>query len=269
MNKPSPLISIIIPLYNTENYIADTLNSIAKQTYKNYEVIVVDNASTDSSVEIVNSYTELFASLKVIRRKENSGGPAAPRNVGIENAKGEYVAFLDSDDVWHSDKLEKQVQFMIKYNYNFSSTAIVRIDGDGKLYRHNLDSLRRDLKISCLPNDKLEYELFKNNFITLSSTLIKKEFLELFNEEASFIGVEDYQLWFRLINKEGCRYGMLPELLVDYRVLHGSISHLNRVKQGAKALLVLTEFLACNQRSYMYYAHFALKSIKLFVKSIM
>lgn len=267
--KSEPFISVVIPVYNAEKYIAETLQSVAEQTYTNYEIIIVDNASTDSSLDIVDSFSDKFKFLRVIRRKENSGGPALPRNVGAKHARGSYVAFLDSDDVWRSDKLEKQIKFMLEHNYNFSSTAITRIDNLSQPYQKNINSLKRDSKVAKLASDKLEYTLFKNNFITLSSTLIKRELLEDFNENKSFVGVEDYQLWLRLINKDKCHYGMLPETLVEYRVLMGSISHSNRVKQGAKTLQVLSEFLVFNQRNYKYFAHFSIKSIKLLVKSLM
>ena len=117
-----PLVSIIIPMYNAEHYISDTLNSVKKQTYKNYEVIVIDNASTDSSVLIVENMKSNFNNLKIVRSTLNSGGPARPRNIGIEHASGEFIAFLDSDDLWMPEKLSIQILYMLANDIDFSST---------------------------------------------------------------------------------------------------------------------------------------------------
>lgn len=268
MNECSPFVSIVIPLYNAEEFIGDTLRSILQQTYKNFEVIVVDNGSTDASIRTVKGYMNVFTNLRVECLEKNSGGPALPRNIGISMARGKYIAFLDADDVWRPQKLEKQLQFMLENGYNFSSTAIARIDGENIPLKKNSDSVQRDTKVSQLSSEKIDFALFRANFITLSSCLVDKEILDRFSEQESHIGVEDYELWLNLIVKENCRYGMLPDVLVDYRVLNESISHSNRLKQSTKTLRVLSEFLVFHERGPAYYASLLFKSCKLYLKSI-
>lgn len=110
-------VSIIIPLYNEEKYIKDAINSILEQDYSNYEIIVIDDGSTDNSYNIVNNIKD--KRIKLFRFKKNKGVGEA-RNLGIKKASGDYLAFLDADDYWEKDKLKKQVNFMEKNNYVFS-----------------------------------------------------------------------------------------------------------------------------------------------------
>lgn len=96
--KNKPLISIITPIFNGEKYILETIQSVLDQTYTNWEMMIVDNKSTDNSIEVIKTVCD--DRIKIIHLEYNSGGPARPRNVGLDNAKGEYIAFLDADDVW-------------------------------------------------------------------------------------------------------------------------------------------------------------------------
>ena len=107
------LVSIIIPLYNSEKFIKDTINSVLFQTYTNWEVIIVDDCSTDNSVEIILKIIDNNSNIRLIKL-ENNVGSAQSRNAALEVANGRFIAFLDSDDIWHPDKLEKQVVFMLK-----------------------------------------------------------------------------------------------------------------------------------------------------------
>ena len=135
--KNEPLVSIITPLYNCEKYIEETILSVINQTYKNWEMIIVDDCSKDKGVEIVEKYQRLDSRIKLYKNEINLGG-AGTRNKCIEKAKGKYIAFLDSDDLWKKEKLEKQISFMEKNNYLFSYTKYERISEDG--YKLNLVS---------------------------------------------------------------------------------------------------------------------------------
>ena len=113
------LVSIIMPSYNCEKYIEESIQSVINQTYPNWELLVVDDCSTDHTAEIIRRCSELDSRVHGYYLKENSGAAAA-RNFAIERAKGEYMAFLDSDDLWDPEKLEKQVSFMEEYNIPFT-----------------------------------------------------------------------------------------------------------------------------------------------------
>ncbi|HHQ4611733.1 TPA: glycosyltransferase family 2 protein, partial [Aeromonas veronii] len=165
MKESVPLVSVVIPLYNAENYIEETLLSIADQTYSNYEVIVVDNASTDSSLDIVNKVAKKFNNMTVITCSSNSGGPAKPRNLGIQAANGKYVAFLDSDDVWYPDKLVKQVDLMNGSNFDFVGSRMTAVDDTGNILTSKLSFLD-DLLGAKVKHCTLVNLMMRNNVIT-------------------------------------------------------------------------------------------------------
>ena len=120
-------ISVITPVHNSSDYIGDTINSVINQTYQNWEMILVDDFSSDNSVEIIQAYQEKSNKIKLIESDTNVGAAEA-RNIALREAKGDYIAFLDSDDMWLPNKLERQTQFMKSNNYAFSFTAYQRVN---------------------------------------------------------------------------------------------------------------------------------------------
>ena len=122
------LVSIIMPSYNTANYISQSIDSVINQTYSNWELIIIDDCSTDNTIEIVKTYSD--ERIRLLSNEKNSGA-AVSRNYALREAKGEWIAFLDSDDLWMPDKLEKQISFLQKNNYSFSYTNYEEIDSEG------------------------------------------------------------------------------------------------------------------------------------------
>ncbi|MGB5144047.1 MAG: glycosyltransferase family 2 protein [Shewanella indica] len=239
MNESAPLVSIVIPLYNAENYIEETLLSIANQAYSNYEVIVVDNASTDSSLDVVNKIAEKLNNITVISCSSNSGGPAKPRNLGIEAANGKYVAFLDSDDVWYPDKLEKQVDLMNRSTLDFVGSRMTPVDDTGNILTSKLSFLDNFLGVK-VKHCSLTNLMMRNNVIT-SSVLIRKSAIKhiRFNEADVFKCVEDYLFWLELLSSNSGQYFIFPEKLVKYRISTESLSNKDgKFKMLAKSILV-------------------------------
>lgn len=247
----SPLVSIITPIFNGGKYILETIQSVLNQTYTNWELIIVDNKSTDNSAEIVNSIDD--ERIKAISLEYNSGGPARPRNIGIENAKGEYIAFLDADDVLVSNKLEEQLKFMIKNNFNFSSTSAKYIDEQSKsiMKMNKFKNYLRKFRTYNLEN------LLKNKFIYTSSVLIKKDILGKFNEEENCTSVEDYYLWLQILNNKNTKYGFLHKELLLYRIVSNSVSDRSTIgKQEAKSLFYSLKFIIENNKYELFkYIH--------------
>lgn len=245
MNKKTPIISVIIPMYNAEKFISETINSVLKQTLVDIEIILVDNCSIDNTKEIVESFIKLDCRVRLIELEYNSGGPARPRNIGVENSKGEYLAFLDADDIWLPNKLEKQLKFMKENNLNFSSHGASFINEESEKIRSNniLKNYYRRYKKYNLE------QLIKGNFIYLSSTILKKDIIEKFNEEEHCISVEDYYLWLNLFNKKGVNYAYFNENFLKYRIVNNSISNRNIVgKQKAKAMYYTLKFILDNEK---------------------
>ena len=240
MQQSTPLISVIIPLYNAEKFIAKTLDSVINQTYSHIEILVVDDCSTDTSKEIVSKYNSMDKRITLIESKQNFGGPARPRNIGIENANGAYIAFLDADDLWVPTKLEQQLKFMLSNNLNISDTNYIDIDT-----LSNTIDLNNSLRKRFFNKRKKNLcRLIGSNFLALSSVIVKKDFIEMFSEENNFIAVEDYRLWLELFNKKDLKYAYLNETLLHYRVVFSSISERStNGKQDTKAMLCSLDFI--------------------------
>lgn len=203
------LISIITPTYNCAQFIVETIKSVINQTYTNWEMIIVDDASNDNTEEVVKSIKD--ERIKYIRLKENSGAATA-RNIAMENASGKFMAFLDSDDIWIKDKLEKQVKFMIDNNYNFTCTAYEKMNEKG-------DSLNKVFK----PKKKADYNrILLDCPVGNSTVMYNVSNLGKF-QVPNIRKRNDDALWLQILKKEKFIYGM-PDILMKYRIRNNSIS---------------------------------------------
>jgi len=151
------LISIITPSYKSEKFITETIESVLTQYYHNWEMIIVDDFSSDNSNIIIEKYCKQDHRIRLIKLEKNSG-PAVARNKAIKEAKGRYIAFLDADDLWYPQKLEKQIQFMSDNNYELTYTNYETMNEDGKNLNNiikspsklNYKQLLKANKIGCL-----------------------------------------------------------------------------------------------------------------------
>lgn len=202
----APQVSIIIPLFNAEKYITQTLKSVFEQTFVSWEIILVDDVSTDDTINIVNqNFNENNMTLVQSSKKLHTAGA---RNAGIVLAKGKYIAFLDADDFWHKDKLKKQITYLESNNeVVLSFTAVKKIDSNGV-----------ELGDLNIPKEIDYVKLLRGNKICCSSVVLNNELLGKFkfNEEIKI--VEDYALWLKILRENGsCAYG-INEPLTYYRI---------------------------------------------------
>ena len=212
-----PKISIILPNYNNEKYLKEAIESVLKQTYTNFELIIVDDASTDGSLEIIRAFND--KRIKVITSEVNRH-VAYASNLGIQYASGEYIAKIDSDDIWENQKLEKQIEFMENHKeYGGCFTRVNIIDGkseDANIKYKVIFELFEKAKNQS-QKDWLRFFLSEGNCLCNSSSLIRKSIFEkidgFFN--LAYVGAEDYELWVRMV----IRYPIyvLDERLVRYR----------------------------------------------------
>ena len=207
----SGLVSIVTPTFNCGKYIGKTLESIINQTYNNLEVIVVDDCSTDNTCEIVNSYLKKDGRIKYFRLSENSGAALA-RTFAIEKARGEFIAFLDSDDIWYKDKLEKQLEFMKENNVAFTCTAYEQIDKRG-------NSLNKII----IPPSRISYNRLLLDCPVGNSTVIYNVSKMGKFKVPNIRKRNDDALWLQMLKKEKYIYGM-SIILAKYRVRDDSIS---------------------------------------------
>ena len=196
------LVSIIMPSYNTEKYISESITSVQKQTYADWELIIVDDCSTDNTDEVIKPFLS-DDRIKYIKNEKNSGA-AVSRNRALREAKGKWIAFLDSDDLWLPEKLEKQIAFMKKNDYHFSYTNYIEIDefsipngriitGPKKVTRHRMYNY---CWIGCLT---VMYDAETIGLIQITD--IKKN--------------NDYAMWLKACRKADCY--LLSQTLAKYR----------------------------------------------------
>ena len=238
MNK-IPLISVIVPIYNGKRYLEPTLESVISQTYLNWELILIDNGSTDNSSKIIKSFMAMDNRIISINLNENSGGPAYPRNLGIEKARGDYVAFLDADDVWDIDKLKNQVDFIIKEGLDVVHGKAEYMDASGNL-NGTLKSSKISAVLASLFGDAPALMLV--NPIVLSSCLVKNSTNLRFRTDPTFQSIEDWFLWIDL-SLSGAKFGRLNKRVVFYRVHDSSLSNLNGKLQYFKGFCLYSTLL--------------------------
>lgn len=216
----SDLVSIVIPVYNAEKYLKDTIKNILAQNYKNWELILVNDCSTDESKKVAKPF--LSKKIKWIDLNKNSG-PAIARNRGIKEAEGKYLVFQDADDLWHKDKLKKQVSFMREKRCEFSFTGYEFADKDGKpngkkVYVPEKMSYKQALKNTTISTITVMFDMDK----------LKKEDVFMPDVEA-----EDTATWWKVLKKVDYAYG-LNEILSYYRRDEGTRSS-NKINAAKKA----------------------------------
>lgn len=212
------LVSIIMPTYNSEDYVGESIRSVQQQTYENWELIIADDLSSDSTVKLVESFAENDSRIKLIKSDRNLG-PAGARNIAIDAAQGEYIAFLDSDDIWYPQKLQKQISFMEENGYKFSYTSYEEINGIGK-----------PIGVVVHAPKKADYKkmLYCGNPIGNSTVLYSAEKLGKFYVP-EIRKRNDFALWLRIMHECDMAYGV-NEVLTKYRKHSGTVSSTRRLE---------------------------------------
>lgn len=204
-----PEVSIITPSYNTARFIKDCIQSVICQSFENWELLIVDDCSKDSSVEIITKFTQEDNRILLIALNENVGAAAA-RNIAIQKAKGKYIAFLDSDDIWKKDKLEEQLDFMRTNDFAFTFTAYQPMSEDGE----NMYSVISAPKI-------MTYRSYlRNTIIGCLTVMIDREKTGDF-QMPNIRSSHDMALWLQIMKRGFKAYG-LNENLAQYRVVSSS-----------------------------------------------
>lgn len=205
------LVSVIMPSWNTGKFIAESIQSVIDQTYENWELIIVDDCSTDNTDEVVAKFRD--KRIRYFKNEKNSGA-ALSRNRALREARGEWIAFLDSDDLWNSDKLEHQINFMNKHGYTLSYTEYEKIDEESKPLRIYVSG----------PEKVNKHKMYNYDYIgQLTMMYSAKEFglIQIKDIKKN----NDYAIRLQLYKKsDTCAY-LLKENLAKYRARKVSISH--------------------------------------------
>ncbi len=212
--KNNDLVSIVMPSYNTARYIEETIKSVLGQTYPFWELIIVDDCSTDSTDEVVKQFLS-DERIKYLKNEKNSGA-AVSRNYALRMAKGKWIAFLDSDDLWEPQKLETQIEFMKKNDYKFTCTDY-RIQLNGKWLPY----------IYTSPNKITEFKMKNYCYFSTITVMYDREYIGLIQIE-NVKKNNDYAMWLKIIKKAPCY--RLPVSLSSYIKHEGSISSGGKMK---------------------------------------
>ena len=250
-----PFISIIIPTYNSSKYLKETIYSILRQTYSNYEIIIVDDGSTDNTHETISAFKD--NRIKYLKQNINSGGPSKPRNIAIAESKGDLIALFDSDDIMAENKLEEAALLFSQNTADFFFTNFSSIDESGTIVKENyLKEYVEFRKILArigpnknwfALNGDVYLELLKANFIGTSSVVFKKSIVDdlgLFDEKLK--NGDDIDLWFRIA---AAKKRMIFSKCIGhyYRQRVGSISH--RGLNNIESIITLWEKQRFNSQS--------------------
>ena len=240
-------VSIIVPMYNAEKFIGKTIESVLAQTYQNWEMLIMNDVSTDNSLAIVSLYAKKDERIKIVNTEKNVG-VVKGRNFLIDLASGKYIAFLDADDYWHNEKLEKQIKFMKEKNASISCTEYTRV-------KENEEKIN-----DVIIKEEISYnDMLKNNYLGCLTVIYdakkigKRYFKELEKNE-------DYVLWLEIVKDVNTIYG-LKENLAYYRVLDNSRSS-NKVKTAKVRWEIYRKIEKLSLlKSIYYFLHYAIRAI--------
>ena len=240
-------VSIIVPMYNAEKFIRKTIESVLAQTYQNWEMLIMNDVSTDNSLAVVSGYAKKDKRIKIINTEKNVG-VVKGRNFLIDLASGKYIAFLDADDYWHNEKLEKQIKFMKEKNASISCTEYTRV-------KENEEKIN-----DVIIKEEISYnDMLKNNYLGCLTVIYdaekigKRYFKELEKNE-------DYVLWLEIVKDVNTIYG-LKENLAYYRVLDNSRSS-NKVKTAKVRWEIYRKIEKLSLlKSIYYFLHYAIRAV--------
>jgi len=243
MSSNSPLVSIVIPTYNAEAYIRSTVHSALAQSYEDVEILVVDDCSTDNTRAVVAELAALSTKVRLIPLAENSGTPARPRNMGVSNARGEWVAYLDADDLWHPRKLELQMALLAESGRAMCSSAMLDFSDEKEITHPPVLSSRP-------ATTEISFKAQLMKYMTPTSSIVLRRDIALqhpFPEDRKYRGREDFACFLHVHEtiKKSIKI-MFP--LVYYRQHNVQISR-NKFDMAKKQLMILNEYRTRDGRS--------------------
>jgi len=245
----NPTVSVIIPIYNRAHMIGRAIQSVSKQSYQDFELIIVDDGSTDNTDEVVKEFQQKDKRITYIKHDKNKGGSAA-RNTGIKASKGKYIAFLDSDDEWLPEKLEKQVKLI-----NRKNNCKIRIVGSGAIYILDREGKKECFYIKPTNNKNIFISFLKGEYVPLGGSMFlidKYVFNEcgLFDESLVLRhgGQQDYEMWLRIAKKY--HYCQIEDYLVKYYLHSGKRITDSKIAKKVKSIEYIIEKYKDDYKKY-------------------
>lgn len=238
MNK---LVSVIMPAFNSEKYISFAIESVMEQTYDDWELIICDDGSSDKTYEIASKYSQKNKKIYLIRNKYTKGAPGA-RNSCLDLAKGDYVAFLDSDDIWLPQKLNDQIKFMQSENILFSYS-----------YQQVIDEEGRYLKTLHCPSKVSMFKMLFSNFIPCVTAIYDSKALGIF-KQPNITKRNDYALWLTIFKTKKIKYAYcLKKVTAKYRENSYGLASGDKLELIKYYKRCLNEYAGCSKISTFFY----------------
>ena len=227
MNLKKTKISVVMPVYNAEKYLKQAIESVLEQSFKDFEFIVIDDGSTDKSLDILRDYEIKDGRVKVYLNKQNLG-VIDTLNYGVKLAQGEYIARMDADDISYPERFEKQLKYMQDESLVACGTWAEGIDISG--------NKTRDMEYPPITDKIRTFTLFHDPFIHPSVMFQKDVFEKVGGYKKTFRHIEDYELWTRIVFKY--KTGNIPETLLKYRFHGNQMTKVNNLEMRTRGILV-------------------------------
>lgn len=241
-SHPKPRVSVVTITFNREDFIGEAIKSVQSQTYKDWEMLIIDDASTDNTKDIVQGFIDNDPRIKYFKNEKNLG-IARSRNKGLELAQGSYIAPLDSDDIWLNDeKLQKQVDFLdTNLDYAMLGGGIIHIDRDSR----QMKKVLYPVYDSIIRNIILQYNPFPQSTLMYRKSIA----LKCGNYSTDYIVCDDYDLWLKMGTKQ--KFTNIPQVLAGYRIHGGNITHNKRLTTAKEILQIVKKNMRNYKRPYM------------------
>lgn len=245
-------VSVIMPSFNSSRFIVDSVKSVMQQSFKNWELVITDDCSTDDTYSILSELAKTDSRIALYQNDKNSGA-AVSRNNSIAKSKGRYLAFLDADDIWLPEKLERQLSFMKSGDIAFSFTAYSLIDENGTAFGRTVD-------LNNVSEVSYAGMLAKKATLGCSTVMIDRTKFPFALEMPNIRTGQDYATWLKIL-KSGITGHCLNEVLTNYRIVKNSISR-NKYKKALRQWQIYRqhEHLGLFKTLY-YFAHYALRAV--------
>lgn len=236
------LASIIMPVFNSQNFLDESISSMLNQTYENFEFLIIDDGSTDDSMRIISRYAIMDKRIRVFSRENR--GIVHSLNQGLNEALGYWIVRMDADDISYPNRIESQIQYMLEHNLDVSGTWVKKFG-----------AVSGFIKPSIMHHNLITDLLFKSCFVH-PSTVIRRNVFDNLKYDSNYKHAEDYQLWCSLASR-GYKFGNIPEVLLMYRVHSSQISNMNSEAQKNISEKISKNYLVnFLQMNYINYCEF-------------
>lgn len=263
-------VDIIMPANNAVKFIGAAIESVLEQSHSNLRLLVVDDGSTDNTVDVVTKFVTSDVRVILIELETQSGGPSKPRNRALQHIEADFVAFIDADDIWHSEKLRCQIQTMLTHRLDFTSCEHIKFANEFGALPAEVKALTPLAMTLIAPAvTMLSHEkILRKNKVVCSGVVMRADLAKQVSFSEDYVGVEDYLAWLILLQNASVRAAIINAPLVFYRLRRDSLSN-SKVQMARKIYRLLSNYSQCGQplgnKKYFYFTHYVFAGLKILI----